>query len=119
MKESQILSVFGKATLRAPVSEVLHLTAEPKYITVRTASHSYLLETALSEMETRFASRFIRIHCHVLVARQAVRAPEKHAIPRRGPTARYGWTRWTTCYLWRADNSQRRGRGLITLTFRP
>ena len=72
---------------RVPLTQVLYLKAELKYITVRTASHSYILEASLSELETRYASRFIRIHRNALVARRAVRALEKHHDPEEGD----GW----------------------------
>ncbi len=74
-------------TERVPLAQVLYLKAELKYITVRTASHSYILEGTLSELETRHASRFIRIHRNALVARRAVRALEKHHDPEEGE----GW----------------------------
>jgi two-component system, LytTR family, response regulator AlgR len=72
---------------RVPLAQVLYLKAELKYITVRTANRSYLLEGALSELEARFASRFIRIHRNALVARRAVRALEKHHDSEEGE----GW----------------------------
>ncbi|MBE0473354.1 LytTR family DNA-binding domain-containing protein [Rhodoferax sp.] len=74
-------------TVRLPLTQVLYLKAELKYITVRTASRSYLLEASLSELETRYASRFMRIHRNALVARRAVRALEKHHDPEEGE----GW----------------------------
>lgn len=63
---------------RVPLAEVLYLKAELKYITVRTAAHSYVLEGSLSDLERRFGSRFLRIHRNALVARHAVRALQKH-----------------------------------------
>ncbi len=72
---------------RVALSEVLYLKAELKYITVRTASHSYILEGSLSELESRYASRFLRIHRNALVARRAVRSLEKHHDPEEGE----GW----------------------------
>lgn len=74
-------------TERVPVAQVLYLKAELKYITVRTAAHSYILEGALGDLESRYASRFIRIHRNALVARCAVRALEKHHDPQEGE----GW----------------------------
>ncbi|MFT4242973.1 MAG: LytTR family DNA-binding domain-containing protein [Acidovorax sp.] len=72
---------------RLPVAEVLYFKAEQKYVTVRTATRSYILDGALSELETRFAPRFLRIHRNALVARRAVRALEKHYDPEEGE----GW----------------------------
>ncbi|MDR3367757.1 LytTR family DNA-binding domain-containing protein [Rhodoferax sp.] len=74
-------------TERVPVSEVLYLKAELKYITVRTGGHSYILEGSLNELESRHASRFLRIHRNALVARQAVRSLERHRDPVEGD----GW----------------------------
>ena len=64
-------------TERVPLSEVLYLKAELKYITVRTALKSLILDGSLSELEAKYAKRFIRIHRNALVARRALRALEK------------------------------------------
>lgn len=74
-------------TERVPLAQVLYLKAELKYITVRTAGRSYILEGSLSELESRHASRFLRIHRNALVARRAVRALEQHHDPEEGE----GW----------------------------
>ena len=86
LEEVLVIQERGGAE-RVPLKQVLYLKAELKYITVRTASRSYLLEGALSELETRYASRFMRIHRNALVARRAVRALEKHHDPEEGE----GW----------------------------
>ena len=65
-------------TERLPLDEVLYLKAELKYITVRTARRSYILDGSLSELEERHADHFMRIHRNALVARRAVRRLEKH-----------------------------------------
>ncbi|SFB79225.1 two component transcriptional regulator, LytTR family [Polaromonas sp. OV174] len=74
-------------TERVPLAEVLYLKAELKYITVRTASRSYILDGSLSELEERHAGLFMRIHRNALIARRAVRALEKHFDPEEGE----GW----------------------------
>lgn len=74
-------------TERLPVKQVIYLKAELKYVTVRTAQRSYILEGSLAELESRYASRFIRIHRNALVARHRVRALEKHHDPEEGD----GW----------------------------
>lgn len=74
-------------TERVPLTEVLYLKAELKYVTVRTAAKSYILDGALSELETRYSSQFMRVHRNALVARRAVRALEKHFDPEEGE----GW----------------------------
>jgi two-component system response regulator AlgR len=81
-----VIQERGRAE-RVPLAQVLYLKAELKYLTVRTASRSFLLEASLSELEARYANRFIRIHRNALVARRAVRALEKHHDPEEGE----GW----------------------------
>ena len=75
--ESLLIQDRGR-TERLPLGEVLYFKAELKYVTVRTAERSYILDDSLSELETRYAPRFMRIHRNALVARHAVRALEKH-----------------------------------------
>ncbi|MFM2275525.1 MAG: hypothetical protein RL211_1397 [Pseudomonadota bacterium] len=74
-------------TERIPISEVLYLKAELKYITVRTTAKSYILDGSLSELEEKYAPEFLRIHRNALVARRAVRALEKNYDPEEGD----GW----------------------------
>jgi len=62
--------------LRLPVREVLYLRAEQKYVTLRTAEHSYVLDDALADLELRLGEGFIRVHRNALVALQAIRALE-------------------------------------------
>jgi two-component system response regulator AlgR len=64
-------------TERVPLAEVLYLKAELKYITVRTATRSYIFDGSLSELEAKHAAVFIRIHRNSLVARRAMRSLEK------------------------------------------
>jgi len=66
--------------VRVPVSDVLYLKAELKYVTLRTAEHTYVLDDALSELEQRLGDRFIRVHRNALVAKRAVRALERRVI---------------------------------------
>ena len=74
-------------TERVPLAEVLYLKAELKYITVRTASRSYILDGSLNELEALYGAQFMRIHRNALIARRAVRALEKHFDPEEGE----GW----------------------------
>nr|WP_315208802.1 LytTR family DNA-binding domain-containing protein [uncultured Albidiferax sp.] len=74
-------------TERLPLSSVLYLKAELKYITVRTATRHYVLDGALGDLEQRHASVFIRVHRNALVSRRALRALEKHFDPEEGE----GW----------------------------
>jgi two-component system, LytTR family, response regulator AlgR len=74
-------------TERVPIPEILYFKAELKYVTVRTASRSYILDASLSELEERHPAHFLRVHRNALVARRAVRALEKHFDPEEGE----GW----------------------------
>jgi two-component system, LytTR family, response regulator AlgR len=64
-------------TERVPLAEVLYFKAELKYVTVRTAQRSYILDGALTDLESRHASSFLRIHRNTLVARHEIRALER------------------------------------------
>ncbi len=86
MGEVLIIQDRGR-TERVPLAEVLYLKAELKYITVRTARHSYIFDGALSELEEKYAVHFMRIHRNALIARRAVRALEKHCDTEEGE----GW----------------------------
>ena len=71
-------------TERVPLPEVLYFKAELKYVTVRTAARSYILDAPLSEFEEKYATQFMRVHRNALVARHAVRALERHDDPEEG-----------------------------------
>lgn len=78
--------------IRVPVSEVLYLKAELKYVTLRTATHTHVLDDALTDLEQRLGERFLRIHRNALVARRAVRALERRVLPGDGEEeAAEGW----------------------------
>jgi two-component system response regulator AlgR len=62
--------------LRLPVREVLYLKAEQKYVTLRTAQHTHVLDDALSDLELRLGPAFVRVHRNALVAASAIRALE-------------------------------------------
>lgn len=85
IEECVIIQDRGR-TERVPLTEVLYLKAELKYITVRTAAKSYILDGSLNELEERYP-QFMRVHRNALVARRAVRALEKHFDPEEGE----GW----------------------------
>jgi two-component system response regulator AlgR len=65
--------------IRVPVSEVLYLKAELKYVTLRTAHHSHVLDDSLTDLEQRLGERFLRVHRNAIVAKRAVRALERRA----------------------------------------
>lgn len=69
---------------RVPLAEVLYLKAELKYVTLRTAQHSYVLDDSLTELEGRLGEEFLRVHRNAIVARGAVRALERRVDPDEG-----------------------------------
>lgn len=62
-----------------PVTDVLYLKAEQKYVTLRTREREFLVEESLVSLEQEFAERFVRIHRNCLVARAAIRGFERAA----------------------------------------
>jgi two-component system response regulator AlgR len=62
--------------LLIPVTDVIYLRAELKYLTLRTADREYLLEDSLNHIEQEFGDRFLRIHRNCLVMRDAVKGFE-------------------------------------------
>jgi two-component system response regulator AlgR len=66
--------------IRVPLSDVLYLKAELKYVTLRTANHTYVLDDSLAELEDRLGTRFLRVHRNALVSRKAVRALERRIV---------------------------------------
>lgn len=91
--------------LLIPLSDILYLKADLKYVMARTASRDYLLDESLTRLEDEFAKRFIRLHRSVLVARDAITGFEKseggdaetqwqaivRGIPERLPVSRRQW----------------------------
>ncbi len=74
------LSVHERGKIHlVPISEVLYLRAELKYVTVRTAEREYLVEESLTNLEEEFADLFVRVHRNCLVARTAIVGFERNA----------------------------------------
>jgi two-component system response regulator AlgR len=63
--------------LLVPVTDVLYLKAEAKYVTLRTAVRSHLIEESLNSIEEELADVFLRVHRNALVARSAVQGVER------------------------------------------
>ena len=63
--------------LLVPLSEILYLRAELKYVTAQTREREYLIEESLTHLEQEFADRFIRVHRSCLVARLAIAGCER------------------------------------------
>lgn len=55
---------------QVPVTEVLYLRAEQRYVTARTREREYLLDESLVKLEEEFPQAFLRVHRNCLVARQ-------------------------------------------------
>ena len=86
--EQEFLTIQDRGrTERVPLRDVAYLKAELKYITVRTATRSYILDGSLSDMEDKYGHQFLRVHRNALVARRMVRALEKHFDDEEGE----GW----------------------------
>jgi two-component system response regulator AlgR len=66
--------------VRVPLAEVLYLKAELKYVTLRTALHTHVLDESLAELESRVGAGFLRVHRNALVALRAVRALERRTL---------------------------------------
>jgi two-component system response regulator AlgR len=86
--ESIVVSDRGRVR-RIPLDDVLYLKAELKYVTLRTAEHSYVLDDALADLEQRLGPRFVRVHRNALVAKRAVRALERKSLD--GDDGGEGW----------------------------
>jgi two-component system response regulator AlgR len=83
--EAPVIVVSDRGRIvRVPVADVLYLKAELKYVTLRTAEHTFVLDESLSDLEARLGERFLRVHRNALVARNAVRALERRVIAGEG-----------------------------------
>ena len=78
---ARVLVVHDRGrVLRLPLADVLYLKAELKYVTLRTAGRSWVLDDSLTELEQRLGERFLRVHRNALVARDAVRLLERRRM---------------------------------------
>ncbi|HEY4082746.1 MAG TPA: LytTR family DNA-binding domain-containing protein [Burkholderiaceae bacterium] len=79
-EDGQFIVVSDRGRMsRVPLTEVLYLKAELKYLTLRTATQSLVLDGALSDFEQRLGEKFLRVHRNALVAKSAVRELQRHA----------------------------------------
>jgi two-component system, LytTR family, response regulator AlgR len=88
-----VVSERGRV-VRVPLAEVLYLKAELKYVTLRTAARSYVLDDSLTDLEQRLGEHVLRIHRNALVARAAVRALERRKLAEHddeGDGGEIGW----------------------------
>jgi two-component system response regulator AlgR len=95
-EEGPVIVVSDRGRIiRVPVADVLYMKAELKYVTLRTADHTHVLDDSLAELAERLGDRFLRVHRNALVARRAVRALERRAIA--GENADDGLEGWGVC----------------------
>ncbi len=66
--------------LLVPVSEVIYLKAELKYVTLRTRDHNHLIEESLTSIEEEMGEIFVRVHRNALVARAAILGVERGSV---------------------------------------
>ena len=88
-----VVSERGRVA-RVPLADVLYLKAELKYVTLRTASHTWVLDDSLADLEQRLGERFLRVHRNALVARDAVRFLERRRMAEHddeGASNEIGW----------------------------
>ena len=85
--EDVLLIQDRNRTERLPLSQVIYFKAELKYITVRTTTRHFILDSSLGELEEKYGERFLRIHRNALIAKHAARALQKHHDPEEGE----GW----------------------------
>ncbi len=79
VQEQEVLVIQERGrSERVPLHEVVYFKAELKYVTVRTAQRSYIIEGTLNELEEKFPGQYVRIHRNALIARRALRALKKH-----------------------------------------
>jgi len=72
-EQRQYFTVVEKDQIwRVPVTEVLFLKADQKYVSLHTAHKEYLIEASLNSLEREFGKEFLRVHRSVLVARNAI-----------------------------------------------
>lgn len=69
----------GRVVL-VPLDEVIYFRAEQKYITVRTTQREFLIEDSLTQLETEFGERLLRIHRNCLVAKSFIAGFEKRTF---------------------------------------
>jgi two-component system response regulator AlgR len=66
--------------LLVPITEVIYLKAELKYVTLRTRTHDYLIEESLTSIEEELGGTFVRVHRNALVARAAIIGVERGVL---------------------------------------
>lgn len=83
-EEATLVAQDRGRLVRVPASQVIYLKAELKYVTLRTAEHSHVLDQSLTELEGQLGDKFVRVHRNALVARSAMKALERRADDEEG-----------------------------------
>jgi two-component system response regulator AlgR len=63
--------------LLVPVTDILYLRAQLKYVTLHTRNRDYLIEESLTSIEDELSAAFVRVHRNALVARDAIIGVER------------------------------------------
>ncbi len=73
------LSIKDRDTVyRVPVSEIIYIRAEQKYVVIKTDKLELLSNDSLKSLEQEFEDLFMRVHRNALVAVQHIASLEKH-----------------------------------------
>ena len=76
--QRQFFSVMERGRiLLVPVSEVVYIKAEQKYLTLHTRHQHYLIEESLQTIELEMPAVLVRIHRNTLIARAALAGVER------------------------------------------
>jgi len=76
--QRQFFSVMERGRiLLVPVSEVVYIKAEQKYLTLHTLHQQHLIEESLQAIELEMPNVFVRIHRNTLIARSALLGVER------------------------------------------
>jgi two-component system, LytTR family, response regulator AlgR len=76
--------------LLVPVSSVLYLRAEQKYVTLRSNEREFLIEDSLVSIEEELSDTFVRVHRNALVARAAIAGVER-GVAENGDKSQESW----------------------------
>ena len=85
---SQLMPATAAACRRCRSTRCIYLQAEHKYVTVRHARGTILVDESLKSLEEEYSDLFIRIHRNALVACRASKGWRKTRTAYPGPSAR-------------------------------
>ncbi len=76
-RRRHISARVGTHLLLVPVEDIRYFRADQKYVSVRHAEGTHLIDESLKELEEEFAQEFVRIHRNALVAIRHIEAIER------------------------------------------